>query len=55
MHGEVRPESPYGGIAAVRVGVPDLDSAAPEDTGYVHGLAVRWRFAGKGLNRELLR
>lgn len=27
----------------------------PDDAGYVHGLAVRWDFAGRGLGRELLR
>jgi ribosomal protein S18 acetylase RimI-like enzyme len=28
---------------------------APDDAGYVHGLAVRRDFAGRGLGRELLR
>ena len=27
----------------------------PADAGYVHGLAIRREFAGKGLGRELLR
>ena len=27
----------------------------PEDAGYIHGLAIRRAFAGKGLGRELLR
>ena len=28
---------------------------APKDAGYVHGLAIRRGFAGRGLGRELLR
>jgi GNAT superfamily N-acetyltransferase len=30
-------------------------SELPNDTGYVHGLAIRRGFAGRGLGRELLR
>jgi ribosomal protein S18 acetylase RimI-like enzyme len=48
---DVRP----AGIFALQWSDRETWGDVPDDAGYIHGLAIRREFAGKGLGREMLR